>query len=138
MKICLHCKVEKPLSNYYKCGKYYASHCRACHNIKEKKYRATKINEVKTIVTYEDKFNLLISFLYKRFVLDMNDVNAYVTLFDITTVKTHGKFNSDYQLDLKGEYNWILKELKDNYNIDVLKDSLSFYRWYQKEFRPLM
>ena len=36
MKICKDCKIEKPLSDFYKDGKYYVARCKICHRLKFK------------------------------------------------------------------------------------------------------
>ena len=47
MKCCKRCGEEKPLSEYFKSGKYYQSNCKPCHGQVNKKYVAKYLKSFK-------------------------------------------------------------------------------------------
>ena len=40
-KLCVECNIIKPMTEYYKAGKYWQKHCKFCHNSNRKNFKRT-------------------------------------------------------------------------------------------------
>lgn len=136
-RLCKTCNSKKQLAWYHTKGKFIERHCKFCNiktsnsNVCSKCHKDNKVQK-KSKSELKDEWceNVLIYFLHKRLVFDMNDIMMFIDVQDKICAGNYETFS----IDLMPKYFreclvWLKSRIGDKINWE---DKMDIHRYYNR------